>query len=201
MKSPDSCALVLPTQEFAHLSRQPQRLRKAEPKQELKGVGRLGEVSKVPGHSHLLPLPQVSFAQAALSPLPWHSLQPPAQKRHPHARRLHGAASRARLGWAHPHTGVLEKHLQPLPPWQEGQASAELCPPLSPEGADREVTGGAWPGASPQSTPGARPTGLSPRGAELLSVQEYWGHGPGHQRHWGQNCPVTTSSMKSLCGS
>lgn len=101
----------------------------------------------MPGHSHLLPLPRVSFAQAALSPLPWHSFQPPAQKRHPHARPLHGAASRARLGWAYPHTGVLEKHLQPLPPWQEGQASAELCPPLSPEGADREVTGGAWPGA------------------------------------------------------
>lgn len=42
---------------------------------------------------------------------------------------------------AHPHTGISQKHLQPLPPCQEGQASAEFCLPLSPEGADKEVTG------------------------------------------------------------
>lgn len=51
-----------------------------------------------------------------------------------------------------------------------------------------------------EGTEGKHPTGLAPWRAGLLRAQEYWGYRPGQQIYWGQNCPVTTSRMKSLCG-
>lgn len=90
-------------------------------------------------------VPKVSFIHPRLAshrlhllPLYCHSLQPSycACLRPPELPpRLSGGKR------THTHTGVSEKHLQPLPPCQEGQASVQSCPPLSPERADEEVTG------------------------------------------------------------